>query len=95
MHSSRSIYILGLHWNIFALFRVQKTLYLSYTGSLCSPSVQPLTETGCFKVPSLLGPPASEPTLLPPRQTSTDNINNTLKNLNNKGYGARRRAQTI
>ena len=42
-----------------------KTPYLSYTGPLCSPSVQPLSETGrfsscLFKAPLLMSPLCSD-----------------------------------
>ena len=53
-HAHFQVYVitLGLNWNISAWLTVTKTPYLSYTGSLYSPSVQPLSETGCFIVPS-------------------------------------------
>ena len=65
MHISRSIFIFwgstGISLHDFQL----KTPYLSYTGPLCSPSVQPLSETGCFssclfKNPLLMSPLCSD-----------------------------------
>ena len=64
-HFQVDIYILGLYWDITAWFTVLKTPYLSYTGPLCSPSVQPLSVIGrcsscLFKAPPPMSPLCSD-----------------------------------
>lgn len=49
------IFNLGIYWNIWR-FTAQKTPYLTHTGSLCSPLVQPLSEI-CHFSPCLLNAP--------------------------------------
>ena len=66
MQIFRSIF---LFWGFTGIslhdLQFKKTPYLSYTDPLCSPSVQPLSETGCFssclfKAPLLMSPLCSD-----------------------------------